>query len=113
GTPYLWAGRSGLGVDCSAFVQLALRMAARPALRDSDMQAATLGDELPSDTPLASLTAGDLVFWRGHVGLVSAPGMLVHCNARTMSAVEEPLADAVERIANLYERPTGFRRIGV
>ncbi|MEN0087573.1 MAG: NlpC/P60 family protein [Pseudomonadota bacterium] len=112
GTPYLWAGRSAMGFDCSAFVQLALRMAGRPAPRDSDMQAATLGEALDNDTQLQSLVAGDLVFWRGHVGIVSALDTLMHCNARTMSAVEEPLTAAVERIANLYERPTGFRRVG-
>ncbi|MEO0498899.1 MAG: NlpC/P60 family protein [Pseudomonadota bacterium] len=113
GTPYLWAGRSAMGADCSAFVQLALRMAGTFAFRDSDMQAATLGEELDPDTPLAELQAGDLVFWRGHVGLVSTSNNLVHCNARNMSAVEEPLDEAVERIANLYERPTGLRRVGI
>ncbi|MEO0635186.1 MAG: NlpC/P60 family protein [Pseudomonadota bacterium] len=112
GTPYLWAGRSGMGADCSAFVQLALRMANIPTLRDSDMQSATLGEALDPDMPLNNLSTGDLVFWRGHVGLISKPGVLLHCNARTMSAVEEPLEEAVERIANLYEQPTGFRRVG-
>ncbi|TIN31446.1 MAG: NlpC/P60 family protein, partial [Mesorhizobium sp.] len=36
GTPYLWGGTSGFGIDCSGLVQLAMRMAGRNVLRDSD-----------------------------------------------------------------------------
>ncbi len=105
-TPYLWGGRSGFGIDCSALVQLSLMMAGKFALRDSDMQAEYLGDEIRAD----ALQRGDLVFWKGHVGILEDSETLLHANGRTMSVARENLQDAIERISGLYGQPTGFRR---
>lgn len=93
GLPYLWGGRSPLGLDCSALVQLALKAAGRAAPRDSDMQE-SLG--APADAPLRR---GDLVFWRGHVGIMQGETQLLHANAHHMRVVSEPLAEAKARIA--------------
>jgi cell wall-associated NlpC family hydrolase len=112
-TPYLWAGRSGFGLDCSALVQLALRMAGRSAPRDSDMQMELLGEFMPRATSIADLREADLVFWKGHVGIISGRDHLLHANARTMQVSEEPLEEAIDRIAKLYGKPTGFRRLGI
>ena len=58
------------------------------------------------------LQRGDLVFWKGHVGVMTDPDTLLHCNGYHMQTVAEPLTEAVERIADLYARPTTCRRPG-
>lgn len=105
-TPYLWGGRSGFGIDCSGLVQLALMMAGRKAPRDSDMQA-SFGNPISRD----ELSRGDLVFWKGHVGIMEDEETLLHANGHTMTVARENFEAAVKRIGWLYEQPTGYRRI--
>jgi cell wall-associated NlpC family hydrolase len=106
-TPYLWGGASAFGIDCSGLVQLSMRMAGRHVLRDSDMQAASIGEVLD---PGAGLKRGDLVFWKGHVAIMTDPKNMIHANGHTMDVSREGLAEAIERIGYLYGQPTGFRR---
>ncbi|ESX04640.1 peptidase P60 [Mesorhizobium sp. LSJC268A00] len=110
GTPYLWGGTSGFGIDCSGLVQLAMRMAGRNVLRDSDMQAAGLGEPLDPGPDFAGLKRSDLVFWKGHVAVMTDAETMIHANGHTMLVSREGLKDAVTRIGYLYGAPTGFRR---
>ncbi|WP_417692808.1 NlpC/P60 family protein [Roseibium sp.] len=111
GTPYLWAGRSSLGLDCSALVQMAAQAGGLAVLRDSDMQATDAGDLL-EDWQLASLERGDLVFWKGHVAIVQGENRILHANGHTMTVASEPLDAAVVRIAaNEYGKITVCRRL--
>jgi cell wall-associated NlpC family hydrolase len=96
GVPYLWGGRSSLGVDCSALVQLALAAAGISAPRDSDMQRAELGTAIDLDGAWQG-RRGDLVFFPGHVGLMIDDQRLVHATAFVMAVTTEPLAAVIAR----------------
>jgi cell wall-associated NlpC family hydrolase len=95
GTPYLWGGRTSVGLDCSSLVQLALEAAGRSAPRDADMQEAELGRPLRKGE---KLRRGDLVFWEGHVGIMTSGKDLLHANAFHMAVEHEPYAQAKRRI---------------
>lgn len=105
-TPYLWGGTSGFGVDCSGIIHLAMRMAGRTVLRDTDMQERSLGAEIDG----TDLRRGDLVFWKGHVAIMTDAEMAIHASGHSMLVTREPVADAVARIKRLYGAPTSFRR---
>ncbi|MBZ9705796.1 NlpC/P60 family protein [Mesorhizobium sp. ESP7-2] len=110
GTPYLWGGVSGFGIDCSGLVQLAMRMAGREVLRDTDMQAASIGEPLQPGPDFSGLRRGDLVFWKGHVAIMTDAETMIHANGHTMLVSREGLKEAIARIGYLYGAPTGFRR---
>lgn len=95
GTPYRWGGRDTIGIDCSALVQLALAAGGYMAPRNSGDQERSLGRTLPPDEPPER---GDLVFWKGHVGVMRDSTMLLHANMHHTMTASEPLLTAIERL---------------
>jgi cell wall-associated NlpC family hydrolase len=105
GTPYQWGGRESLGLDCSGLVQQALYASGRNCPRDSDQQAA-MGE------PVETLRRGDLVFWPGHVAIMTSETDIIHANGARMAVTIEPLAEAIARTSRSGGgEPTGYRRL--
>lgn len=97
GLPYLWGGMSPLGLDCSGLVHLVWRMLGVVVPRDADDQhAAAYPVERGSERP------GDLYFFARpgagvhHVGIVTAPGRMIHAPETGCGIVEEALGPARE-----------------
>jgi hypothetical protein len=95
GCPYLWGGRSFLGIDCSGLVQAAFRDLGVTVLRDTDMQRDTIG-ELQAISDAAGLRRGDLIYIPGHVMIYAGDGKVIHADGATMTVRRDNLAGLIQ-----------------
>jgi cell wall-associated NlpC family hydrolase len=110
GTPYLWGGKSGLGIDCSGLVQVALNAAGTGCPRDSDLQRDAIGRTLDA-AESKNLQRGDLIFWNGHVAIVRDGDTIVHANAHHMATVIENTREAIARIRAAGNAVVAIKRL--
>ncbi len=96
GMTYVWGGRGGEGIDCSGLVQRSMAARGVSAQRDSDLQQRSLGRLLEGQEPLER---GDILFFPGHVGMMTDGETMIHATRAFNKTVEEPLAEALDRIA--------------
>ncbi len=103
GTPYLWGGRTSIGLDCSALVQLSLQKAGINSPRDTKDQVNSLGVEIDKN----AAQQNDIVFFEGHVGIMISKKQLINATARHMSVLIEDL----QTVSDAYGGILAVKRI--
>ena len=95
GTPYRWGGRDTIGIDCSALLQLSYQTYGQVIPRNTSQQITLTKQKIDK---ISDLKRGCVVFWEGHVGIMTDNLNCIHANAFHMKTVTEPLIEIINRM---------------
>jgi cell wall-associated NlpC family hydrolase len=98
GKRYCWGGTGPSCFDCSGLVQAAWRWAGVKLPRTSEAQGRAL-----AEVPLEELRPGDILWWRGHVGLYVGGGEMIDAYHSRAGVVRRPAA-VPERVLRVRPR---------
>lgn len=103
-TPYLLGGRSSFGIDCSGLVQQCIIAQGHPCPpRDTRDQEGHIGKPVERK----DIKRNDIVYYKGHVGIMMDEDYIINATARHMETVIEKLDD----LEKIYDGITHICRL--
>ena len=100
GTPYKWGGRDSIGIDCSALLQLSYQTYGEDIPRNTSDQIKLKKNHIKD---IDNLKRGCVVFWKGHVGIMTDKLNCLHANAFHMQTKIEPLKKIIKRLGKDFK----------